>query len=92
VPQTWPTPETAGLRTIDTFAPWISYHFPYTDREAAGLGMAVIDASCHVCERTTRINIPLAENPEDDEYPASGISAERSNFTMEHLHGRKTRG
>jgi hypothetical protein len=86
----WPEPRTEGMRAADTFAPWISYHYPYTDDEAASLGCAVIDAHCQHCGITTRIIIPMPDEPSDDEEPPSGISVQRSLFTMDHLHGMRT--
>lgn len=88
----WPVPSTLGKSTTDMFAMWITYHFPYTDEEAGELGMAVIDATCAVCGHTERITIPMPKDPADDVYPVSGISEERSLFTMAHLHGRRTSG
>lgn len=87
----WPEPTTQGMTTFDTYAPWLSYHYPYTDDEAAGLGCAVIDATCHVCQTTERITVPLADDPADDDIPETGISVQRSEYTMRHLHGRRTR-
>jgi len=86
----WPTPLTSGKRTLDTYAPWVTYLYPYTDDEAAALGAAVIDATCITCGNTERITIPMADDPADDDVPPSGISVQRSDFTMRHLHGRRT--
>lgn len=88
----WPKPKTGGMRTVDTFAPWITYHYPYTDVEAATLGFAVIDATCNQCLTTQRITMQFADDPKDDPVPPSGISEQRSLFTMDHLHGGKTSG
>jgi hypothetical protein len=90
VSEVWPIPTSQGMRTRDSYAPWITYHYPYTDDEAAALGVAVIDATCHTCHQIERITIPMAVNPDDDEVPESGISVQRSEFTMRHLHGRRT--
>lgn len=88
----WPEPTAQGMVAVDATAPWLSYHYPYTDAEAAALGCAVIDASCLLCHTTERVTIDLAADPADDEYPPSGISIQRSEYTMRHLHGRRTLG
>lgn len=88
----WPTPQTNGSTRLDTAAPWITYHYPYTDDEGVALGVAVIDATCHLCDTTERVTIPMGPDPKDDVVPPSGFSVQRSDFTMRHLHGRRTRG
>lgn len=70
--------------TFEVTQPWVTYHYPYTDRQATLRGLvAKVEMSCAVCGDREDWTVRIGRRPKQD---ARGYAVERSAFLAAHAH------